>query len=82
MFRPITKWNTSIPKASVVPEAVRKAFKIAETDKPGATHLEPPEDVAEESIDESGTIEPLPVQSPVLPDLSPAQVRRANFLIF
>lgn len=77
MFRPITKWNTSIPKMEVVPEAVRKAFKIAETDKPGATHIELPEDVAEESIPESGQSEPLPVQSPVLPDPSPAQVARA-----
>ncbi|MBX3300602.1 MAG: acetolactate synthase large subunit [Nitrospira sp.] len=77
MFRPITKWNTSISKVEVVPEAVRKAFKIAETDKPGATHIELPEDVAEESTDESGTIEPLSVQSPVLPEPSPAQVTRA-----
>jgi acetolactate synthase I/II/III large subunit len=81
MFRPITKWNTSIPKVEVVPEAVRKAFKIAETEKPGATHIELPEDVAEESIDASGTIEPLPVQSPVLPEPSPAQVTRAIHVI-
>ncbi len=77
MFRPITKWNTSIPKMEVVPEAVRKAFKIAETDKPGATHLELPEDVAEESIEESVKLGPLPVQSPVLPEPSPTQVTRA-----
>lgn len=77
MFRPITKWNTSIPKLEVVPEAVRKAFKIAETDKPGATHIELPEDVAEESIAESVKIGPLPVQSPVLPEPSPAQITRA-----
>ena len=50
MFKPVTKWNTSIPKAEVIPEAVRKAFKIAQTEKPGATHLELPEDVAEEQI--------------------------------
>ena len=77
MFRPITKWNTSIPKMEVVPEAVRKAFKIAETDKPGATHLELPEDVAEEPIEDSVTIGPLPVHAPVLPEPSPAQVTRA-----
>lgn len=77
MFRPVTKWNTSIPKAEVVPEAVRKAFKIAETEKPGATHLELPEDVAEEIISETEHKEPLPVQSPVLPEPSPAQVMRA-----
>ena len=35
MFKPVTKWNASIPRAEVIPEAVRKAFKIAQTEKPG-----------------------------------------------
>lgn len=46
LFRPITKWNGSIVQPDTVPEMVRKAFKIAENEKPGATHLELPEDVA------------------------------------
>jgi acetolactate synthase-1/2/3 large subunit len=77
MFKPVTKWNTSIPKAEVIPEAIRKAFKIAQTEKPGATHVELPEDVAEESISNERALEPLFVQSPVTPDPSPAQVARA-----
>ena len=48
MFKPITKWNTRIGQADIVAEAVRKAFKTAEAEKPGATHLELPEDVAEQ----------------------------------
>jgi len=48
MFRPTTKWNTRIGRADMVAEAVRKAFKVAEAEKPGSTHLEFPEDVAEE----------------------------------
>jgi acetolactate synthase I/II/III large subunit len=48
MFRPITKWNTRLELGAVIPEAVRKAFKVAETEKPGACHLELPEDVADE----------------------------------
>lgn len=77
MFRPVTKWNTSLPKAEVIPEAVRKAFKIAQTEKPGATHLELPEDVAEDPIADERAMEPLFVQAPVLPEPSPAQVARA-----
>jgi len=77
MFKPVTKWNTSIPKAEVIPEAVRKAFKIAQTEKPGATHLELPEDVAEEQIGDPGRLQPLFVQAPVMPEPSPAQVARA-----
>lgn len=48
MLKPITKWNTTISRPDIVAEAVRKAFKLAEAEKPGATHLEFPEDVASE----------------------------------
>ena len=50
-FRPITKWNTSITIATAIPEAVRKAFKMAEMEKPGPTHLELPEDIAKKEVD-------------------------------
>ena len=50
-FRPITKWNTSITIATAIPEAVRKAFKIAEMERPGPTHLELPEDIAKKEVD-------------------------------
>ncbi len=50
MFRPIVKWNTSINRPEIIPEAVRKAFKLAEMEKPGATHLELPEDVAGQEV--------------------------------
>jgi acetolactate synthase-1/2/3 large subunit len=46
MLRPITKWNTSVISSNVIPEIVRKAFKIAEMEKPGATHIEISEDIA------------------------------------
>ena len=77
MFKPVTKWNASLPKAEVIPEAVRKAFKIAQAEKPGATHLELPEDVADEPIGGNEKLEPLFVQGPILPEPSPNQVARA-----
>ena len=49
-FQTVTKWNSRIEIPNVLPEMVRKAFKIAETEKPGAVHLELPEDVAAEKI--------------------------------
>ena len=49
MMQPVTKWNTRIERADTVAEAVRKAFKLAEAEKPGATHLEFPDNVAEEN---------------------------------
>ena len=51
MYEPVVKWNTSIREPEVVPESVRKAFKLAEYEKPGATHIELPEDVAAEETD-------------------------------
>jgi acetolactate synthase I/II/III large subunit len=77
MFKPVTKWNASLPKVEVIPEAVRKAFKIAQTEKPGATHLELPEDVAEQVLVEAEAMAPLFVQAPVMPEPAPTQVFRA-----
>ncbi len=50
-FRPLTKWNTRVETAGVIPEVIRKAFKLAESEKPGACHIEVPEDVAAEATD-------------------------------
>ena len=46
MFRPITKWAQSVHHQDNIPEIVRKAFKVAETEKPGAVLVELPEDLA------------------------------------
>jgi acetolactate synthase-1/2/3 large subunit len=76
-FRPITKWNTQIRKAAIVPEAVRKAFKLAQTEKPGATHLDLPEDEMRVELD--GV--PLPRQQPPAPEPLAAQIERAAAII-
>src|SRR3989442_5607996 len=46
LFSRITKWNARVESPDVVPEIVRKAFKLAEAEKPGSTHIELPENVA------------------------------------
>jgi len=46
MFEPVTKWATTILNADTIPEIVRKAVRVARTEKPGAVHVELPEDVA------------------------------------
>lgn len=57
MFEPISKWARSIGRASTIPEIVRKAFKLAQAEKPGATVIELPEDVAKEEV----ALDPMPV---------------------
>jgi acetolactate synthase-1/2/3 large subunit len=55
MFKPITKWAQSVHHPENIPEIVRKAFKVAETEKPGAVLIELPEDLAKEQT----TIKPI-----------------------
>ena len=52
MFKPVTKWATTILNPDTIPEIVRKAVRIARTEKPGAVHIELPEDVASMESDE------------------------------
>src|SRR4051812_48044591 len=61
MFKPITKWNAQLHGPGTIPEVVRKAFKVAQEQKPGPTHIELPEDVMGAQVD----AEPLPVASSV-----------------
>ncbi|MDO8611257.1 MAG: acetolactate synthase large subunit [Dehalococcoidia bacterium] len=51
LFHSITKWQARVTYPEVLPEVVRKAFKIAETEKPGPTHIELPEEVAAQSVE-------------------------------
>jgi acetolactate synthase-1/2/3 large subunit len=46
MFSPVTKWSKQIVRPSNTPEIVRKAFKVAQTEKPGAVHIDLPENIA------------------------------------
>jgi acetolactate synthase-1/2/3 large subunit len=77
LFRPITKWNARVTSADIIPEVVRKAFKVAESEKPGATHLELPEDVMAETVDG----EPLRRRRPVKPEPSARELLKAADLI-
>lgn len=50
MVRPISKWAHSVVDEETIPEVIRKAFKLAECEKPGVTVIELPEDVAKEPV--------------------------------
>ncbi len=52
MFRPVTKWAVRIINPDTIPEIVRKAVRIARGEKPGAVHIELPEDIASEETSE------------------------------
>ena len=77
VMRPITKWNARVARPEIIPEVVRKAFRVAESEKPGSTHLELPEDVMAQPLDAA----PLPRRSPPLLEPSPRELLRAAELV-
>jgi acetolactate synthase-1/2/3 large subunit len=75
MFAPVTKWSALVASPFAVPEMVRKAFKLAQTERPGAVYLAVPEDVEADTYPEGS--HPLPVNVPRPDDPSAAQLDRA-----
>ena len=64
MMRPITKYSVQIVSGDRVPSVVREAFRMAHDERPGATHIELPEDIAAEDSD-SPVLQPGTSRRPV-----------------
>jgi acetolactate synthase-1/2/3 large subunit len=60
LFHPITKYSSQIREPDIVAEIVRKAFKVAQTEKPGACFIDFPENIAGAEV---GDKKPIEVQS-------------------
>ncbi len=67
MMQPLTKYTRQIVDVDLIPSIVREAFRRAQEERPGAVHLELPEDIAREPVEKNTT--------PVFPI---AQTRRPN----
>lgn len=74
MMTPITKYAHQIVSSDNIPSRVREALRLAEEEKPGAVHLEFPEDIADEHTDEL-PIKPSQARRPVAEDKSIALAR-------
>lgn len=79
VMRPVTKWNARVSDPAIVPEAVRKAFAVAEQEKPGATHLELPEDVMAAPVPHD--LHPMRRTPPVRPAPADRELVRAAELL-
>ncbi len=73
LMRPITKHALSIADPSTIPTVLRNAFKHAESERPGAVHVELPEDVA--AGETSAAVQARSVLRPSVPD--PAAIEAA-----
>ncbi len=66
-MKPLTKMTRQIVSVGAIPAAVRDAFRVAMEERPGAVHLELPEDVAGETTDAAPIIAVHPLDRPVAP---------------
>jgi acetolactate synthase I/II/III large subunit len=79
-MRPLTKLARQIVSAKMIPTLVRDAFRVAQEERPGPVHLEMPEDVAAEMLEQDvPLIPPHPTELPVAPPVAIA--RAADMLI-
>ena len=81
MFDPVTKWNTRVERVDAIPEIVRKAFRVAELEKPGPTHIELPENLAAMPPESGDRTQPLRRTRTYLPEPTDEAIARAARLI-
>jgi acetolactate synthase-1/2/3 large subunit len=79
MFAPVTKWSALVATPEAAPEMIRKAFKLSQTERPGAVYLAVPEDI--ESAPAPSQAQPLPVNIPRPDEPSASQVDRAAAIL-
>ncbi|WP_332684180.1 acetolactate synthase large subunit [Bosea sp. (in: a-proteobacteria)] len=77
-MKPLTKMTRQIVSAASIPSVVRDAFRVAMEERPGPVHLELPEDIAAEEIEEVPLIPVHPLERPIA---DPAALDRAAALI-
>jgi acetolactate synthase-1/2/3 large subunit len=75
MFAPITRWSAGIRTPQAIPEMVRKAFKLAESERPAAVYLAVPEHIDGDETDYD--LGPLPRNVVRADAPAPRQVARA-----
>lgn len=78
MFAPIAKYSTQILEPTIIAEVVRKAFKVAQAEKPGVSFIDLPENIAAATIDGG---EPLLVQWAQAPVPPEAKIKQAAKII-
>lgn len=81
MMRPLTKYTKQIVNGSVIASNIREAFRLATEERPGAVHLELPEDIAQEETEETvfevvGHIMPKPDDAAI--DAAVAMIKQAK----
>ncbi len=77
MMKPLTKFTKQIVHGNSIPVLIREAVRLAQEERPGAVHLELPEDIAAEEC----TASPYPVRHARRPQADEAVIDRAVAMI-
>ncbi len=78
MFRAVTKYSSRLLTPNIIAEVVRKAFKLSQSEKYGATFIEFPENIAEMEVEDQ---EPLPARFPHAPEPPAERIDKAAEII-
>lgn len=78
MFAPIAKYSTQVLEPTVIAEVVRKAFKVAQAEKPGVSFIDLPENIAALELNAS---KPLLAQAPQPPIPPVEKIKQAAEII-
>jgi acetolactate synthase-1/2/3 large subunit len=81
MLRPVTKWNQTVERIDAIPEIVRKAFRVAQLEKPGPTHIEVAENRAEMPPESGAATRPLQPSQAYFPEPTDEAIAHAARLI-
>jgi acetolactate synthase-1/2/3 large subunit len=79
MLEPVTKWNQRVEQVEALPEIARKAFRVAQLEKPGPTHIELPENLAATPI--ADELQPIAPTRAYLPEPTDEAIAHAARLI-
>jgi len=78
MMQPLTKYSKQINHGTHIPSVVREAFRLAGEERPGAVHLELPEDIAAEEVEETSIF---PVVDYKIPNAASETIEKACDMI-
>ncbi|HKG56949.1 MAG TPA: acetolactate synthase large subunit [Candidatus Limnocylindrales bacterium] len=82
MLEPVTKWNVRVERPDTIPEIVTRAFRVAQLEKPGPTHIELPENLAAQRLDDDAhVLAPLPPIDTPFPEPTDDAIDRAARLL-
>ncbi len=80
MMDPLTKYNRQVVNINLIPSMVREAFRVAQEERPGAVHLELPEDIAAETAGD-GTPPVFPLSQVYRPEATDKVINEAAEMI-